>query len=289
MQWNQPGPADRSRVLVFAGAGAVLGYGLAFGLIAVVVRATPAYDGEVVLSALNRVSVGCMALICLGLATLCADLFWKVRRGPPVRTRRVLRSEDGTLLVALLSIALASLAFVTGGVDALLNGRADTPVPGMIIVGGIGLLGGICLLGALVVGWNAIRRGPSTLVLEGAHVPAGLPLTAVLEIPFAASKAPRARVDVTLTRWEAPVSSDDATIGSTVWRESVDVEEWAARGRRRSAARLTYRIPAEPPADIRNPRISYVWSLHVDPLDDVAWNAQFTLPIEFVEDPARAA
>ncbi|MDX1395284.1 MAG: hypothetical protein R3195_12880 [Gemmatimonadota bacterium] len=289
MQWNQPGPADRPRVLVFAAAGAVLGYGVAFGLIAVVVRATPAYEGEVVLSALNRVAIGCMAIICIGLATLCADMFWKVRRAPSTRTRRVLRSEDGTLLVALLAIALASLAFTTGGVDALRHGRTEAPVLGVIVVIAVGLLGGVCLLGSVAVAWKALRLGPSTLTLEGARVTAGSPVTAVLEIPFASSKAPRSRVDVILTRWEAPVSCDDASSGSTVWRESVDVEEWASRGRGRAAARLTCRIPAEPPADIRNPRISYVWSLRVDALDGVVWNAQFTLPIEFVEDPARAA
>jgi hypothetical protein len=289
MQWNQPGPADRLRVLIFSATGALFGWGLAFVLITTVVRGVPFYENETSLSLLNRVAIGSMALISGGLAALCTDVFVKVRRGTRRRTSRVLRSEEPTLIVALLAIALATLAFATGGVDALLNGRSDAHVLGWIFVVLVGGLGLVCLGGAITVGWNMITRGPSTLTLEGDHVEAGLPLAALLEIPFAASEAPAAVVSVQLTRWEAPVSSDDATSSSIAWTEHVQIDEWSAAGPRRSSARVTYRIPEGSPADVTNPRVSYVWSLDVRPVGDVAWNAQFTLPIRFVEDEARAA
>lgn len=289
MQWNQPGSADRPRVLLFAGTGAVFGYALAFGLMAAVLRGVPWYPGTSSASWLNRISIGAMAVLVLGLATLCADILVKVRRGPRTRTRRVLRSEDGTLLVALLAISLAMLAFATGGADAMLNGRADTRIFGWLLIASLGSLGGVCLLGAFVVGWNAIVRGPSTLTLEGTHVAAGLPLTAVLEIPFAAAQAPAVTIAVELTRWEAPVSGEDPTSSSTAWSERVRVDEWKPTGSRRASTKIRYEIPEGAPADLSNPRVSYVWSLDVRPVADVAWNAQFTLPIAFVEDAAQAA
>lgn len=290
MQWNQPGPEDRPRVLIFAAIGAIFGFALSLSLVAAVVRSVPVFEGQTAMSALIRVATLAWAVLAAGMGALSGYIFLRTRRAGPRRpSSRTLRSEEIPLIVVLLAIGFVALAFDAGAIDALLGSRTNAPVLVWFIVVMFGLLGLAGFLGAAIVAWNAVRRGPTTLTLGTEVVPAGEPLDVRLEIPFAADAAPEAIVSVALTRWEAGATSEDPATSTTVWEEFVHVDTWEDVGEGRAGAELTFQLPEGEPCDLPEDRVSYVWGLVVHPVDQVAWNAHFTLPVRFVSGPEEQA
>lgn len=289
MQWNEPGPAQRPRILVFSAIGAVFGSILAIGLTVAVIRGVPIFGGTVEMSVLSRIGLLAWAALAAGMAAISADIFHRTRRGPEALSRpRRLRGEDVPLMVVLLAIGLVAVAFDAIAVDALLDGRTNAPILVLVIVCVFGVLGVAGLLGAALVTWNALSRGPATLTLDSDTVPAGAPLDVRLEIPFAAEHAPVATVSVVLTRWEAGVSRGEPATSTAVWTQSVQIDAWEPVDADRSGAALSFELPEGDSCDLPEERVSYVWGLDVRPIGDVAWNAQFTLPIHFLTEPVAS-
>jgi len=284
MQWNEPGPAARPRILVFSAIGAVFGSILAIGLTVAVIRGVPIFGGTVEMSVLSRIGLLAWAVLAAGMAGISADIFHRTRQGPQARRSPRLRSEDVPLIVVLLAIGLVAVAFDAIAVDALLDGRTNAPVLVLVIVCVFGVLGVAGLLGAALVTWNSLSREPATLTLDSDTVPAGAPLDVRLEIPFPAERAPVATVSVVLTRWEAGATSGEPATSTAVWTQSVQIDAWEPVDADRSGAALSFDLPQGNLSDLPEERVSYVWGLDVRPVGDVAWNAQFRLPIRFLTE-----
>lgn len=201
-------------------------------------------------------------------------------------------ADDAVLALAAMAAAVAVGGLALGAVEAQLEeGWSAAPV-GWAVVLGLGTIGASLLAGAFASAWWTLRSHRSRLTLPAAAVPAGGPLEAVLEIPFAVPDVPDMRLLVTLTRLEGAGPGSGGSVPSTAWARSVRVERstWSPAGPGRVRARLSFDLPPSEPAPVTDRRIGYLWSLEAVPEGGVAWRASFRVPLR-IAPPAvtRAA
>lgn len=276
---RHPPPERRQQVLVFSAIGAV-------GLLAIGVALTalgvPHALGE---GPFLVATFLCAATVFFGFGVFCARTWCIVYRGPRPSTK-ILHSGEWGLATICACCVLIFLVFAFSFTHGLRAEQVEARTFLWILT--IGFYCGAVLFTLSFAGvlWQLARHGRTRLLIAENPIPAGKPLEAVLEVPFALRDAVEVKLTMELGRSEQQ-DADDVPTRTVAWSRNKTVVPDRSVGENRSATDIVIDLPAGRPCDDGEPFIHYHWSLVAEAVDpNLAWKAYFDMPVEFTVEPS---